>query len=63
MPTAVTLFHTSTCPFCTQAERLLARHGRRSLPQIFIGSQHVGGFDDLLELERRGDLAPLLQIV
>ena len=35
-------------------------HGRRTVPQIFIGAQHVGGYDDLSALERRGQLDPLL---
>lgn len=35
-------------------------HGRRTVPQIFIGSTHVGGYDDLSALERRGQLDPLL---
>ncbi|OYU81936.1 MAG: glutaredoxin 3 [Burkholderiales bacterium PBB5] len=35
--------------------------GRRTVPQIFIGSTHVGGCDDLMALDRAGGLAPLLQ--
>lgn len=34
--------------------------GRQSVPQIFIGDVHVGGFDDLSELDRQGGLDPLL---
>ena len=34
--------------------------GRRTVPQIFIGATHVGGCDDLVELDRRGELLPLL---
>ena len=34
--------------------------GRRTVPQIFIGSTHVGGCDDLMELDSRGGLTPLL---
>jgi glutaredoxin 3 len=34
--------------------------GRRTVPQIFIGSTHVGGCDDLVALDRRGQLVPLL---
>ncbi|WP_269532462.1 glutaredoxin 3 [Chitinimonas sp. BJYL2] len=73
--TDITMFHTSTCPYCVQAERLLsrkgvtainkvnieasaslrdemiARSGRRTVPQIFINGQHLGGFDDLARLE------------
>lgn len=35
-------------------------HGRRTVPQIFIGSTHVGGCDDLHELDAAGKLDPLL---
>jgi glutaredoxin 3 len=35
--------------------------GRRTVPQIFIGSTHVGGCDDLIALDQRGGLMPLLQ--
>ncbi|MDE3735791.1 glutaredoxin 3 [Metapseudomonas resinovorans] len=41
-------------------EMLERSGGRRSVPQIFIGSRHVGGFDDLAALERQGQLDPLL---
>jgi len=34
--------------------------GRRTVPQIFIGDHHVGGCDDLMALDRRGGLLPLL---
>lgn len=34
--------------------------GRRTVPQIFIGDTHVGGYDDLVALDRSGGLAPLL---
>jgi len=34
--------------------------GRRTVPQIFIGSRHVGGCDELIALDRRGQLVPLL---
>ena len=36
-------------------------HGRRTVPQIFVGETHVGGYDDMAALERRGQLDPLLQ--
>ncbi|QLI82509.1 glutaredoxin 3 [Chitinibacter fontanus] len=78
MPT-ITMYSTRSCPFCVQAENLLARKGlavnkilvdqnpdefatmiarsaRRSVPQIFIGEQHVGGFTDLLALDQSGQL-------
>ena len=35
--------------------------GRRTVPQIFIGDTHVGGCDDLMALDRRGGLLPLLK--
>ena len=34
--------------------------GKRTVPQIFIGDTHVGGYDDLAALERRGELDELL---
>lgn len=40
---------------------MLQRSKRRSVPQIFIGQRHVGGFDDLTALERGGALDALLQ--
>lgn len=36
-------------------------NGRRSVPQIFIGDRHIGGCDDLYDLDSLGELAPLLQ--
>jgi glutaredoxin 3 len=39
-----------------------AKTGRRTVPQIFIGEVHVGGFDDLSALERAGKLDALLNI-
>jgi len=39
---------------------MLRTNGRRSVPQIFIGETHVGGTEDLYELERRGGLDSLL---
>lgn len=35
--------------------------GRNTVPQIFIGEYHVGGYDDLAALERAGELDPLLE--
>jgi glutaredoxin 3 len=35
-------------------------NGRRTVPQIFIGETHVGGYDDMAALDRRGQLDPLL---
>jgi len=42
-------------------QQMLERSGRRTVPQIFIGSQHIGGFDDLAALDGKGGLLPLLQ--
>ena len=39
---------------------MMRRTGRRTVPQIYIGERHVGGFDDLVELDRAGELDPLL---
>lgn len=36
-------------------------HGRRTVPQIFIDDAHIGGYDDIAALNRRGGLDPLLQ--
>lgn len=41
-------------------EPMIARTGRRTVPQIYIGDYHVGGFDDLSALDRSGELARLL---
>ncbi len=81
---SVVMYSTAVCPYCVQAERLLAakgvkditrirvdedparrdemiaRTGRRTVPQIFIGDKHVGGYDDLAALDRAGGLVPLL---
>jgi len=35
--------------------------GRRTVPQIFIGDRHVGGYDDLVDLDLDGELDPLLE--
>jgi len=43
-----------------QRDAMMARTGRRTVPQIFIGEHHVGGFDDLSALDRAGGLVPLL---
>jgi glutaredoxin 3 len=40
--------------------RMMQITGRRTVPQIFIGSTHVGGCDDLIALDQRGELLPLL---
>ena len=43
-----------------RSEEMIARTGRRTVPQIFIGDTHVGGCDDLHDLDRQGRLDPLL---
>lgn len=81
----ITMYTSANCPFCMNAERLLAskgvtdihkiridldpaqrnvmmeKTGRRTVPQIYIGEQHVGGFDDLRALDMAGKLDPLLK--
>ena len=44
----------------SQRMHMVELTGRRTVPQIFIGDTHVGGCDDLVELDRRGGLLPLL---
>jgi glutaredoxin 3 len=44
----------------TQRETMMARTGRRTVPQIYIGDHHVGGYDDLAALDRAGKLDALL---
>jgi glutaredoxin 3 len=81
--TAVVMYTTSWCPYCTRARKLFddkgvkyteidveavegaraemqQRAGRTSVPQIFVGNRHLGGYDDTSALERRGELDPLL---
>ena len=41
--------------------QMVALTGRRTVPQIFIGQTYVGGCDDLVALDQRGGLLPLLQ--
>lgn len=41
-------------------DAMMARTQRRTVPQIYIGETHVGGFDDLVALDRAGDLNALL---
>ena len=80
----VKMYSTAVCPYCINAERLLAskgvmeidkirvdlnpeqrlemmeKTGRRTVPQIFINNQHIGGFDELRALDLNGGLDPLL---
>lgn len=43
-----------------QRTLMMEKTGRRTVPQIYIGETHVGGFDDLSALDREGKLMPLL---
>jgi len=79
----VIMYYTPDCPFCSRAEKLLAkkgvkinkirvdgdkaklremikRSGRNTVPQIYIDNKHIGGFDDLSELDIMDELDPLL---
>jgi glutaredoxin 3 len=82
--TAIEIYTTRACGYCSAAKSLLKRKGvafaeidvtgdpegrnkmierasgRMTVPQIFIGSTHVGGYDDLYALDRAGKLDPLL---
>lgn len=42
-----------------EREKMIARAKRTSVPQIFIGDTHVGGYDDMIALHRAGGLEPL----
>lgn len=44
-----------------QRALMMERTGRRTVPQIYIGNRHIGGYDDLAALDRSGGLTPLLQ--
>lgn len=44
----------------SRREEMMSRTGRRTVPQIYIGERHVGGFDDLAELDHAGELDSLL---
>ncbi len=41
-------------------DEMMQKTGRRTVPQIYIGDTHVGGYDDLAALDRAGGLDPLL---
>ena len=80
----IVMYTSAYCPYCANAERLLAskgvqeidkiridlqpeqraemmqKTGRRTVPQIYIDEQHIGGFDDLRALDLAGGLEPLL---
>jgi glutaredoxin 3 len=44
----------------SERDQMMSSTGRRTVPQIFIGDTHVGGCDDLVALDGRGGLLPLL---
>jgi glutaredoxin 3 len=44
----------------SQRDAMIAQTGRRTVPQIFIGDTWVGGCDDLIALDQKGGLVPLL---
>ena len=44
----------------SQRDHMIELTGRRTVPQIFIGATHVGGCDDLIALDQKGGLLPLL---
>ncbi len=46
-----------------ERQKMMDTTGRRTVPQIFIGSTHVGGCDDLVALDAKGGLLPLLSAV
>ena len=41
-------------------DEMMQRTGRRTVPQIYVGERHIGGYDDLSALDRAGGLDPLL---
>jgi glutaredoxin 3 len=41
-------------------DEMVRRTGRRTVPQIYVGDRHVGGYDELAALDRAGGLEPLL---
>lgn len=45
----------------SQLRKMIKITNRRTVPQIFIGDYHVGGYDDLVALDVEGDLEPLLK--
>ncbi len=45
----------------SRRSEMMSRTGRRTVPQVFIGEKHVGGYDDLSALDRAGGLTPLLE--
>ena len=58
----VKIYTTPTCPYCMQERQALAQktNNYRTVPQIFIGDNFIGGYDQLAGLERQGKLDGLL---
>jgi glutaredoxin 3 len=48
--------------FPERREEMTRLTGRRTVPQIFIGERHIGGFDDMAALDAAGELDPLLRV-
>ena len=46
-----------------ERQKMIDATGRRTVPQIFIGSTYVGGCDDLVALDNKGGLLPLLNVI
>ena len=44
-------------------QEMQQRSGRNTVPQIFVGERHLGGFDDINALDGRGELDPILAAV
>ncbi len=42
-------------------DEMVARTGRRTVPQIYIGERHVGGYDELAAMDRAGELRAILE--
>ncbi|MDR4516050.1 MAG: glutaredoxin 3 [Nitrosomonas sp.] len=43
-----------------QRNQMMGKTGRRTVPQIYIGERHIGGYDDLAQLDHQGELVSLL---
>ncbi len=43
-----------------QRREMMGKTGRRTVPQIYIGAKHIGGYEDLARLDHEGELLPLL---
>jgi hypothetical protein len=51
----------ASTPIRLQRDHMMQITGRRTVPQIYVGETHVGGCDDLMALDAKGGLVPLLQ--